>query len=257
MITQPIDSLPLWVVYLLTVLAMLAAMEAGYRLIKTMQRRKPAKADAGVGAIAGATLALLAFLLAFVVSFAVSIFNERRVLVIKEANAIGTAYLRAGYLDEPYRTESQDLLREYVDLRLAELDPAKLEMAAARSEEIHNELWQRAEAIAREIPLATIALYVSSLNDVIDVHTERVSVGLGIRVPPAVLLGLYSVALFTMFLVGMQSGYAENRNLIALVVLILILSVVFLLIVDLDRAREGLLQVPQQALFDLQRQLKP
>ena len=254
---QPLDSLPLWGVYLLTALVMLAAMEAGFQLTKTKQRRKPAKADAGVGAISGATLALLAFLLAFVVGFAVNVFNERRLLVIKEANAIGTAYLRAGYLDEPYRTESRDMLHEYVDLRLAALDPAKLKMALARSEEIHAELWQRAETIAREIPLATIALYVSSLNDVIDMHTERVSVGLGIRVPPAVLLGLYLVAMFTMFLVGMQSGYVENRNLIALVVLILILSVVFYLIVDLDRAHEGLLQVPQQAMFDLQRQLKP
>ena len=254
MTDQPLDLLPLWAVYLLIVLIMLAAIEAGFQLTQTMQRRKPAKTDAGVGAIAGATLALLAFLLAFVVSFAVNIFNERRVLVIKEANAIGTAYLRAGYLDEPYRAESRALLSEYVNLRLAVLDP---EMAVARSEEIHNELWQGAEALAREFPLATIALYVSSLNDVIDVHTERVSVGLGIRVPPTVLLGLCAVALFTMFLVGMQSGYAENRNLIALVMLVLILSVVFLLIVDLDRAREGLLQVPQQAMFDLQRQLKP
>jgi uncharacterized membrane protein YsdA (DUF1294 family) len=60
-----------------------------------------------------------------------------------------------------------------------------------------------------------------------------------------------------MFLVGMQSGYAENRDHIALVVLVLILSVVFFLIVDLDRSQEGLMRVPQQALFDLQRQLNP
>jgi hypothetical protein len=33
------------------------------------------------------------------------------------------------------------------------------------------------------------------------------------------------------------------------------LSVVFLLIVDLDRAQEGFLKIPQQAMLDLQRQL--
>jgi hypothetical protein len=58
-----------------------------------------------------------------------------------------------------------------------------------------------------------------------------------------------------MFLVGMQSGYAEKRNYIALVVLVLILSVVFFLIVDLDRSHEGLMQVPQGAMYDLQRTL--
>ena len=106
-----------------------------------------------------------------------------------------------------------------------------------------------------ESPLPTISLYIASLNEVIDRHAERVTVGLTIRVPPTVLLGLYIVALFTTLLVGVQSGYGEKRNYIALVVLVLILSVVFLLIVDLDRAQEGLLQVPQQPMIDLQRQL--
>ena len=177
--------------------------------------------------------------------------------MIKEANAIGTAYLRAGYLDEPYRTDSRDLLREYVDMRLALLDPEKRVDAFLRSEEIHNELWQRAEQVARESPLDTISLNISAVNEVIDVHTERIIYGIDIRVPATVLLGMFIVALFTMFLVGMQSGYAEKRNYVALVVMVLILSVVFFLIVDLDRSQEGLMRVPQQALYDLQRQLKP
>jgi len=192
-----------------------------------------------------------------VVGFAANLSSERRQLVIKEANAIGTAYLRAGYLDEPYRTDSRDLLREYVDMRLALLDPEKRVDAFFRSEEIHNELWQRAEQVARESPLDTISLYISAVNEVIDVHTERIIYGIDIRVPATVLLGMFIVALFTMFLVGMQSGYAEKRNYVALVVMVLILSVVFFLIVDLDRSQEGLMRVPQQALYDLQRQLKP
>jgi hypothetical protein len=252
-----LDSIPELAVYILTALLFLTAMELGYLLSKTMNRKSPAKSDAGVSGIVAATLALLAFMLAFVVSSAVGIFNERRQLVIQEANAIGTTYLRAGYLDEPYRAESRDLLREYVDLRLAALDPAKLEMAKNRSERIHNELWISAETIARESPSPTIALYISSLNEVIDLHTERISVGLVIRVPPVVIFGMYLVALLTLFLAGMQSGYAENRNLIAQIILVLVLSMVFLLIIDLDRSSQGLLQVPQQALIDLQRQLNP
>ena len=130
-------------------------------------------------------------------------------------------------------------------------------MTIARSEQIQDELWSRAEVLARQNPVDTIVIYITSLNEVVDMHTARVSVGLGIRVPPTILLGLYLVALGAMFLVGMGSAYGENRNLIALSLLVLILSVVFLLIVDLDRSTEGLLQVPQGALFDLQRQLKP
>jgi len=252
-----LDSIPELVVFILSALLFLGAMELGFQLGKTMNRKSPTKSDAGEGTIVAATLALLAFMLAFVVSSALGIYTERRQLVIQEANAIGTTYLRSGYLDEPYRTEARDLLRKYVDLRLAALDPAKLEMAITQSEQIHNELWKSAETIARESPSETIALYISSLNEVIDLHTERISIGLVIRVPPVVIYAIYIVALFTLFLAGMQNGYAENRNLIAQIILVVVISLVFLLIIDLDRSDQGLLQVPQQALIDLQRHLNP
>ncbi len=245
---QPLDVIPMWALYFLTVLAMLVTMEIGYRLTKAGQRKSPDTTDAGVGAMSGASLA-------FVVGFASNIAAERRQLVIAEANAIGTTWLRAGYLDEPYGPEARDLLREYTDLRLAALDPAQTAAALARSEEIHNELWTSAEVIAVDSPTDITGLYIRSLNDVIDRHAERVTVGRAIRVPPTVLLGIYVVALFTTFLVGLQTGYGERRNYLAMVVLVLILSVVFLLIVDLDRSHEGLLRVNQQAMIDLQRQL--
>ena len=48
-----------------------------------------------------ATLALLAFILAFTFGLAGSWFDVRRRLVVDEANAIGTTYLRAGMLPSP------------------------------------------------------------------------------------------------------------------------------------------------------------
>lgn len=250
-----LDVIPMWALYFLTVLAMLATLEVGYRLNKASRRKSPEKTVVGLGGLVGASLALLAFLLAFVVGFGANINTERRHLVVAEANAIGTTNLRAGYLAEPYRTEARSLLREYTDLRLVALDPAKFVAAVTRAEEIHNELWASAEKIAIESPTPTTGLYLSALNEVIDRHTERISVGVDARIQPSILLGLYVVALFATFLVGVQSGDGEKRNYVAHVVLVLILSVVFLLIVDLDRAQEGLLRVNQHVMFDLQRQL--
>jgi hypothetical protein len=251
MTEQFLDTLPIWVVYPFTVAVLLAAMEGGYRYAMRNQRRTLAKSDAGVGAVSGATLALLAFLLAFVVGFGVNVMQERRHLVVSEANAIGTTYLRAGYLEEPYRTETRDLLSEYLEWRIAAPDKGKLAEARARSEEIHSELWAIAEQWVDTDTSATTAQYVSSLNEVIDLHTERVVTGLQIRIPPTILLTIYIIALAAMFLVGVQSGYADTRNLVALITLVLVLSAVLFLIVDLDRSQEGLLQVSQQALIDL------
>lgn len=252
---QPFDFLPLWAVYVVTVILFLLAVEAGFRLSKIIQRRGPDKAESNVGALSAATLALLAFLMAFITGAAVNVFSARRQAVVAEANAIGTAYLRAGYLPDPYGPESRQLLAEYVDQRLAALDETLLAQAIARSEEIHTELWTRAEALARESPSPMTALYVSSLNEVIDLHTERINVSLVARLPWGLVLGLYLMAILALALVGMHAGYAEKRNMIAIMAFILTLAVVFYLLADLNRGNEGLLRVSQQAMLDLQRQV--
>jgi hypothetical protein len=254
-VSQPLDLLPFWAVYIVTVVILLVFLEAGYQLGKAMRKRWPDKSESGVGAMVGAALALLGFLLAFVTSIAIDVYNERRQLVITEADAIGTTFLRAGFLDEPARSESRELLREYVNTRLSALDPVQLNQAITRSEEIHAELWQLAEVNGRANPVPTVALYITTLNEVIDLHTMRINAELGFRVPPTIVWGLYLVAVLTMGLVGLHSSYSEKRNLLSQVIMVLILSVTFVLIVDLDRSQQGLLRIPYKALIDLQQML--
>lgn len=255
--SQPLDAIPLWAVYPLTVITLLTALGAGFWLVKHKQR-DVSTSDAGVGTISGAVLALFAFLGAFVVGFAVNVAQERRVLVVSEANAISTTYLRAGYLDEPFRTDSRSLLSEYADQRvMVAFDPQHLNEAKTRSEEIQQELWRVVERIiASGDKTPTTGLFISSLNEVIDLHTERVVMGLQIRVPPLVLWTMFGIAVFAMFLVGMHMGYEEKRSVIALVMLVLVIATVLYLIVDVDRAQEGLLQTPQWVMIDLQAQLE-
>jgi hypothetical protein len=252
---QLLDSLPLWVVYILIVIVLLLAFEGGYALSKVWERRRPDKAEANVGALSGATLGLLAFLLAFVTSSAVDNFKARRQAVVDEANAIGTTYLRAGYLPAPESAESRQLLRDYVDTRLAAVDPTQTDQAIDQSEAIQNELWMQAETLAKADSSPTLALYIAALNEVIDMHTERVNVALVLRVPSALVLLLAIIAILALGLVGLHAGYAEKRNPLALVAFVLTLAVVFLIIIDLTRSQEGLFRVSQQAMLDLQRQI--
>ena len=253
--TQPLDMLPMWSIYILSIMTLFLSVEAGLRAGKFVQRRWPDKDEAGVGTVVGASLALLGFLLAFVTGIAIENFNTRRHLVVSEANAIGTTYLRAGYLADPYGVKSRELLREYVNLRLEALNPAATASAIARSEQIHDELWLLVEEFANEDSGETIALYITSLNEVIDLHTERIGAELGYRVPPIMVLGLYIVAVLTMILIGVYDSYREKHNLIALIIVVSIVAVVFLMIIDMDRSNVGLLQIPQKALIELQQKL--
>ena len=252
---QPLEVLPLWMIYLLTVILLLLAAEGGYRLSKMKQHRRPDRAEASVSTLSGATLALLAFLLAFITSTAIGIFSDRRQSVVAEANAIGTTYLRASYLPTPYAEESRQLLREYVDQRLAAVDQTKTAKALRRSEEIQSGLWTHATTLAKDHPSPMTGLYIQSLNEVIDLHTYRINAELVVYLPWGIVIILYVIAILALGLVGLQVGYADKRNLIALFVFVLILAMGFLLITDLSRSQSGMFTVSHQALIDLQRQV--
>jgi hypothetical protein len=249
--------LPEWVVYVATVVLALLMAELGYRAGLFLQRRTDLAQEASGGAAAAAALGLLAFLLAFVMSMAVGRFDNRRQLVIEEANAIGTTYLRAGFLPEPLQTETRTLLAEYVDVRLAAIDEGSLAVAIVRSEEIQEVLWSSAETMALSDDRSTIMpLYIDALNNMIDVHGKRKAAALTSRIPPTIILGIYIITALNMALVGYNSSFDKRRNWVALIGLSLVFAVVILLIVDLDRSTEGLLRVGQGAMQDLQLQFE-
>jgi hypothetical protein len=237
----------------------LLAVEIGYWLGRWWQQHSPQVKEGTTNSIVGATLALLAFLLVFLTGSAVNRLDNRRQLVISEANAIGTTYLRAGYLDEPYRTNIRQFLREYAASRLELVkDFSNLTaMAAARtqSEKIQTELWSQAEALVRANPDSeSVAIFIESLNEVIDLHTERV-VAWSYRVPFNFWLVIFFMAFVTLMMVGVQNGLSGDRNFIEIVALILVFAAVIQLNIDLDRPQEGFFQVNQQALIDVQQML--
>ncbi len=254
--THPLDVLPIWAVYLLTVGVGLAAVEAGFYLGRYWQKRSGYQKSESIGALVGATLGLFAFLLVFIIGIASNRFDNRRELVLAEGNAVGTLYLRAGILDEPDRTDIRNWLREYVDIRLgAAANPTHIPKARARSEAIHTEMWSRVEALARAHPDSVmVALFIEALNDVIDLHESRI-VAVFNRIPVNIWSAIFFVALITLFMVGFNHGLSESQNFVAQLALILVFAAVILLITDLDRPGEGFLRVSQQALSDLQRQL--
>lgn len=252
---QPFDVIPIWLFYILTILLSILAAEVGYRLGSWWQARHPGEKDSSVGAIVASTLGLTAFLLAFITGIAADRYNARRVLVITDANAIGTTYLRAGYLPEPTRTASRNLLRDYVDDRVRASVTGDLSTVLQQSDEIQAQLWALAEQLAREnMGSEMVSLYVSALNDMIDVHSERVA-AVTARVPPTMIMLIFAASLFSLFLLGFGNSYNKTRSMVGLIILAILFSTVLLIIVDLDRPMEGLLRVSQQPMLSLQAQM--
>lgn len=254
---EPLDALPLWLFFLISTGISLLALEGGYRFGRWRHVRATEEKDAPVAAIVGSILALLALMLAFTFNLAAARFDARRKIVVEEANAIGTTYLRTRFLPEPERTEIAELLRNYTELRIHGTQSATVAAALDESEKVHEQLWSRAVAAADKAPESiTTGLFVRSLNDVIDLHAKRKFVGLQSRMPITIWVALFLLAIMGMASMGYQAGLSATRRSPAMTILALTFAGILFLIVDLDRAHEGFLRVSQQPMIDLQRSMK-
>jgi hypothetical protein len=255
---QVLDPIPIGLVFIGILVISLLSFEVGFRLGRRRQTESSAGEDSsGVGgALTGGMLALLAFLLAVSMGFAADRFDSRRQNVLEEANTIYTLYLRAGYLPEPYRADVRELVREYVPLRIVPEGGGDIAAGIARSEEIQDELWAQAEAAAIELEQTDLlAMFVESVNDLINIHEIRVTAGVFARVPDTVIFFLLSLAVLAIGMVGFGAGLSGRRPTVAATLLIVALCGTLTLVIDLDRPRDGVLQVPQRPLIEVEQRI--
>jgi hypothetical protein len=248
----PLDVVPIPIVFLLTCAFVLLFLELGFQLGRRRAAQTEVERESSVGAMANASLALLAFLLAFTFGFAASRLEARRVVLIAEVNAIGTAFLRAGTLPESQRADAQKLLREYVDVRLAAATSGNIEAGVRRSLEIQTRLWQSAAALAERSPSSIVlGLYLQSLNEMIDLHTTRLTESLRVRIPPILWLVIGAITALSMGEMGYQTGLGGRRRPRSTPAFALVFASVILLIADLDRPQGGYIGLSQDAMVEL------
>ena len=244
-------AIPLWGIFIVTLLLVLLSVEGGYRWAKYKQKRSEQEKEAPVGAMVGATLGLLAFLLAFTFGMAADAFHARKHAIVAEANAIGTTYLRTGLIREPHRTQVRKVLRDYVQERLQWAGVEKVKVVHS-SKELHNRLWAQAAAVGEKNPGSEVAaLFIESVNDVIDLHAERVMLRERSRIPGTYWIVLYVVSIFALGAMGYHGGVAGTTRSPVMLAVAIAFSAVILLIADLDRPGEGWVNVSQEAIIDL------
>ena len=249
-----------WLIFAIFIILLLSASEIGYRLGWRAQSKINEPTRSQVNMLQAASLGLLALLLGFTFSMALTRFDTRKQLVLDEANAIGTTYLRAQLLPNPARKEVSNLLRRYVDVRLefyqVGINQSGLQKVDDDTEKLHSALWSYAIAVGGQDPRAIpTGLFIQSLNEVIDLHAKRVT-ALGNHVPESIFILLLVVATLALGLIGYGAGMGRDRNILPTVISVILIASVILLIMDLDRPRRGLIKVSQQSMVHLQEGLK-
>ena len=258
MVRDLFDSMPVLGTLFLTLLIVLLSIEVGFRVGLYHNRRRGTEREAPLSAMTGAHLALLAFIMAFSFNMAAGHYDARKALVLQEANTLGTAYLRAGLVPDPTRGEIRRLLREYTAVRASVNDPGKsVSEVIDRSEDLQMEIWREVQQLASGGTAGELeALLVTSINELIDLHSERVAALLRKRIPPTIWAVVSILLVASMVGMGYFSSMNSKRNPVATTGIAISFSVVMFLIADLDRPAEGLLRVDQSAIIELDERLR-
>jgi hypothetical protein len=240
---------------------MLILIELGRRLGRHRQRRDDEAARAGLAAVEGAVFALLGLLIAFTFSSAASRFDIRRDLIVQEANAIGTAWLRLDLLPADAQPELRDLFRRYLDLRLAiyaklpDLAAAYADLAKANA--LQGEIWNRAVAACQESPNPMKAQLIPALNEMFDLATTR-TMAAKAHLPNLIFAMLGILALMSALLAGYGMAGGKTRSRIHIIGFALVMATTVYVILDLEFPRFGFLRVDSfdQVLVELRQSMR-
>ncbi|WP_290890427.1 hypothetical protein [Arenimonas sp.] len=240
---------------------MLLAHEVAFRRAGRVRRTvADPDAEASTGLESSISL-LLGLLLAFSFSMAAGRYEQRQDLVIAEANAIGTAWLRCDLLEPDAAQACRDGLREYTHLRLAiyeaPYDPALLADLVARSQRSLDTLWRTVADAAVAAPSPNLSLVVQAMNDVIDRHGERIA-AYRRHVPDEVILMLLGLCLAWAAFTGHAQGWMGRRFRLGWPVFAVLVSLLIYITFDFDRQKRGFIRLDAtQSLYDLRDSMGP
>ena len=244
-------------------LGMLLFLDIGRRIGTRRRAQDPEGAGAGTGAVDGAVFALLGLLVAFTFSGAAARFDTRRALIVEEANAIGTAYLRLDLVPASAQPALRDLFRRYMDSRievyrkLPDLNAAKAELA--QSAKLQADIWNQAVAAGRleGAPPAATMLLLPALNQMIDITTTRTMAG-QIHPPMVIFLMLFGLALAGALLAGYGMAGGKSRDWLHMLAFAAVLALAIYVIIDIEYPRLGLIRVDafDQVLVEVRASMK-
>lgn len=199
---------------------------------------------------------LLSFLLGFTLPMTLPHYEQRRELVIQEANAIATVEQRAQLMPQPFRGKILARLRDYVDARLEYaklLNEQAVEVSSARARVLQNEMWQESVEMARQNPTLNVTpIFAQALGALGDLNEERLA-AFERRLPGTIWFVLALISVLTCFVVGYSMG---RRLFLTMLVIPLTVAIVLSLVSELDSPRTGFIRVGQQSMERLQLDLR-
>ena len=250
--TSFFNDLDSWVPAALLAVAMLVSWSVTWHRANRMPRQT---AQAPTSRFTDASIAILGLLLAFTFSAAMSKYDQRRVALISDSNAIGDFGTCAALVREPVREKLLVQIRSYVQLRLSlaqdASDPADFEKKLNEIQTMHSRMQELVKEAIEAGTLIAIPL-VNTFNGVTSSHAARLA-AVRDRVPVGIFMLLFLSATSTMAIAGAQEGAKKERNVGATVGFVALVCLVVWVTLDLEQPMRSLINISQEP---LQRLLK-
>jgi hypothetical protein len=252
-----LHSWPLLLIGLIVFATLIASAELGYagaRRVIARQRNRAAERSSKADDrdyLLTAVLALMTLLLGFTFSLSLNRFEVRRDLVVQEANALDTAWLSAQLLRAPDRANVSRLLRAYIGVRRSWSEAYSSEKDAAGEQRLRSTLWVAVGAAVRAEPSQTIGRkLIDATSESFDLATARLAARTA-NIPDRVLNVLVLYIVLSVVMLSQLAATRDAFHRASTWTLLLLLTLAFIIILDLDRNGEGAIMVSQQPLADL------
>ncbi len=241
----PLVQYAAWLLATTLAILMLVVWRAGWwmgrRLRLRNRRARWSKFD-------DASLALLGLLLAFTFGMSISRHDDRRLMVIRDSNAIGDFYTCATLLNEPVRSKLQEVIRNYTVLRLKsareqQMDPESFDELLRQFQQMQGEMTALVgEALHAGTPIAVPL--TATLNNLISVHADRVG-AIENHLPASTVLLLFISSVVATTLVGREQGFEDRTEIVATLGFVLLVALAVYVTLDLNQPTRGLVTVSQ------------
>jgi hypothetical protein len=235
---------PLAVFWLTITAANYACVALGFAIRRRFPLEPGGRGEKALDVAQGAIFVLASLILGFSFSFTSVRFDARRLLIVEEANAIGTTDLRGSYLPAGAADRFRSILRDYAQARLAVyVDPARSEAMERKSMALQDALWSLVVLAARDDPRnVQLGLLTQTLNNTIDISTKQ-SAALRNHVPTAMLNLMLVVSFVAAIFLGVHFEQMRQRQIFLGLIFGLLFATVVTTIVDLDRPQHGFVRV--------------
>ena len=249
-------ALPAALLGIVLLLLTLVAAEVGFRI----GRRATEHVDHAVGVVQASVLGLMAFLLGLSFSFAAGRYETRHDLEQKEANCLGTAYVRTQLIVNPLGARIRALLPVYTQARIdcylaGVVNQDAFQVAKAKCDDLQNQIWNLdIELFKSDKSDRRTDLLTQSLNNSFDAAGDLEEARRH-HVPSMMFNLLFLAVLISGGFVGYGFGRTSRRVIAVWILFAALTAITISVILDLDQPERGMIKNTHEPLRILHSQM--